>query len=380
MKDRMYCMDLTFNSSRPNTLGVEIELQIINPETKELASGSPQILEKAQGDPHIKQELFQSVIEINTDVCENIDQVRDELNLRVGILQKHASDCGFELAGASTHPFSSWKDQQPFPDPRYQKLLDDIQYLARRMLTFGLHVHVGVNSPEKAIYINNSMISYLPVLFALTTSGPYWTGSYSGLASLRPKIFETLPNAGMPSYLHCWHEYRRIMMLLHKAESIKTIREIWWDVRPHPNFGTIEVRTCDVLPTIDETVALTALIQCIAARLSDLYDANEEMILLPYMIVKENRWRAIRRGIEAELIDMTGNKIPVRAYVEDLLDKLSETASKLNCSHELEGIQKILKNGTSSQRQRLVYQKTNSFPKVVESLVEELKHNTLCLA
>jgi carboxylate-amine ligase len=373
-------MDLTFNSSKPNTLGVEIELQIIDPETKELVSGSPQIIEKAGGDKHIKQELFQSVIEINTDVCQNIDEVRQELNLRIGTLQNYAEECGFQLAGASTHPFSNWKDQKPYPDPRYQQLLNDIQYLARRMLTFGLHVHVGVDSPEKAIYINNSLISYLPVLFALSTSGPYWTGSDSGLASLRPKIFETLPNAGMPSYLHCWHEYRRIITLLERSESIKTIREIWWDVRPHPDFGTIEVRTCDVLPTIDETVAVTALIQCLAAWLSDRYDNNEEMILLPYMLVKENRWRAIRRGVDAELVDITGNKLPVGAFIEGLLDQLSETASRLNCTHELIRVQDIIKNGTSSKRQRAVYEKTKSLPKVVESLVEELKHNNLCLA
>lgn len=370
-------MDLTFNPSKPNTLGVEIELQIIDPETKELASGSPIIIEKANGDPHIKQELFQSVIEINTDVCENIDQVRSDLNLRLSTLSKIAGKCGYELAGASTHPFSSWKDQIPYPNPRYQEILDNLQYLARRMLTFGLHVHVGVDSKEKCIYINNSMIKYLPMLFALTTSGPYWSGSDSGLASLRPKIFETLPNAGLPSYLHCWYEYKRILMLLEKAQSIKTMREIWWDIRPHPNFGTVEIRTCDILPTIDETVAITALIQCLVARLSDKYDNNEEMILLPYMIVKENRWRSIRHGIEAELITTSGDRISVRNIVETLLDELSDTASKLNCSHELANIQNIFKNGTSSQRQRKVYEKTQSYKAVVESLVEELKSNTL---
>lgn len=372
-------MDLTFKPSKPNTLGVEIELQIIDPETKELASGSPKIIQTAAGDPHIKQELFQSVIEINTDICQNIDEVRSDLNLRLSTLLKHADICGYELAGASTHPFSNWKDQTPFPDPRYQKLLDNIQYLARRMLTFGLHVHVGVDSPEKAIYINNSMISYLPLLFALTTSGPYWTGSDSGLASLRPKIFETLPNAGLPSYLHCWHEYTRIINLLMGANSISTIREIWWDIRPHPDFGTIEVRTCDVMPTIDETVALTALIQCMVAKLSEKYDNNEEMVLLPYMIVKENRWRTIRYGIDAELIDIKGNRVPVKYIVEELLEELAEIASKLNCTHELVRVLDILKNGTSSKRQRAVYEKTKSLPRVVESLVEELKHNTLCL-
>lgn len=372
-------MDLTFNSSKPNTLGVEIELQIIDPETKELASASPQIIEKANGDPHIKQELFQSVVEINTDICSDIDQVRKDLTFRVAGLQKIVSDCGFELAGASTHPFSSWKDQIPYPDPRYQELLDNIQYLIRRMLTFGLHVHVGVDSPEKAIYINNSMIGYLPLLFALTTSGPYWTGSDSGLASLRPKIFETLPNAGLPSYLHCWHEYKRIIMLLEKAQSIKSIKEIWWDVRPHPTFGTIEVRTCDVLPTIDETVAVTALIQALIARFSNRYDNNEEMILFPYMIVKENRWRAIRHGIDAELIDFRGDRVPVKTIIQDLLEDLADTASSLNSTHELVRVLDIIKNETSSKRQRAVYEKTKSFPRVVESLVEELKSNTLCL-
>ncbi|MEW5819151.1 MAG: glutamate--cysteine ligase [Cyanobacteriota bacterium] len=372
-------MDLEFKSSKANTLGVEIELQIIDPETKQLAPGSPEILEHANGDPHIKQELFRSVIEINTDVCENIDQVRDDLNIRLANVIKHAESCGYELAGASTHPFSNWKEQQLFPDPRYHKLLDDIQYLARRMLTFGLHVHVGVDNPEKAIYINNSMLGYLPVLFALTTSGPYWTGSDSGLASLRPKIFETLPNAGLPSYLHCWHEYTRIIDLLMKSNSIQTMREIWWDIRPHPTYGTIEVRTCDVLPTIDETVALTALVQCLVAKLSEKYDHNEEMVLLPYMIIKENRWRVIRRGIDAELIDIKGNRVPVKYIVEELLEDLAEMGTKLNCTHELVKILDIIKNGTSSKRQRAVYQKTNSLEKVVESLIEELKSNSLCL-
>lgn len=372
-------MEINFKPSKPNTLGVEIELQIIDPETKELASGSVQILEKAAGDSHIKQELFQCMVEINTDVCNNIDEVRKDLNLRIDKLQNIAENCGFELAGAATHPFSLWKDQTPYPDPRYMKLLDNIQYLVRRMLTFGLHVHVGVDSQEKAIYVNNSLISYLPILFAMTTSGPYWTGADTGLASLRPKIFETLPNAGMASYLHCWHEYRRIIMILEKAESIKTIREIWWDVRPHPDFGTIEIRACDVMPTIDETVALTALIQSLVARLSEKYDNNEELTLLPYMIVKENRWRAIRHGIDAELINIMGERIPVKTMVEQLLEDLADTSSRLNCSHEIVKVMDIFKNGTSSKRQRTMYNKTKSFPKVVESLVTELKSNSLCL-
>lgn len=371
-------MELNFNSSKPNTLGVEIELQIIDPETKELANGSPKILEFAEGDTHIKQELFQSVIELNTDVCQNIDDVRNDLEHRLPILINLAKECGYELLGASTHPFSSWKDQKLYPNPRYNKLIDDIQYLARRMLTFGLHVHVGVDSKEKAIFINNSMLCYLPLLFALSTSGPFWSGADSGLASLRPKVFESLPNAGLPSYIHCWHEYKRIIALLMKAESIKTIKEIWWDIRPHPDFGTIEIRTCDVPATLDETIAITALAQCLVARCSKQYDEGVEMALLPYMIIKENRWRAIRHGINSEMIDTQGNKVPVKHILQDLLDDLSETASELNCTHELVKILDIIKNGTSSERQRSVYEKTKSYPQVVESLVEELKSNTLC--
>lgn len=371
-------MDLTFNPSVPNTLGVEIELQVINPETKELASGSTQIIAKANGDIHIKPELFQSVIEINTDICHNIDEVRKDLNSRISFLEECATACGYEVAAAATHPFSSWKDQIVSPDPRYEKILNNIQYLARRMLTFGLHVHVGVDNPEKAIYIINSLISYLPMLFSLTTSGPYWTGADTGLASLRPKIFETMPNAGLPSYLHCWHEYKRIIMVLTHAKSIDSMREIWWDVRPQPTYGTVEVRASDAMPTIDETVAVTALIQCLVAWLSEKYNNNEELVLLPFMIVKENRWRAIRYGLDAELIDIYGNRIPVKQIIQELLEELAETASKLNCYHELIKIPDIIKNGTSSTRQRAVYQKTGSLEKVVESLIDELKSNTLC--
>lgn len=371
-------MEIIFNSSKRNTVGVELELQIIDTETRALTSGSVEMIQKAGDSKHIKQELFQSIIEINTDVCHNITELREELNSRVCKVIKLANSLGFDLASMGTHPFSSWREQIIYPNERYQHLIEDIQYLGRRMLTFGMHVHVGVENPEKAIFVTNALINYLPIIFSLSTSGPFWYGSDSGLASVRPKIFETLPNAGMPPYHASWNDYTSTIGVLLKAGSIKSLKELWWDVRPHPDYGTVEVRTCDSVPTIDEAVAITAFIQTLVAWLSDKYDNNEQVILLPTLILRENRWRSIRNGLNASLINRQGDKKPLKTILSTLLEELAETASQVDAYNELIKIETILNNGTSSDRQRALYHKTNSLPAVVNSLVEELKSNTLC--
>ena len=238
-------MKITFNGSPGPTLGVELELQIIDPETKNLVSGAGEIIERSRDEQHVKPELIQSTIELNTDICQNVADVRRELSERIARLLAVCDDLGYEVACAGTHPFAAWSQQQVTPKDRYQMLMDRCQWPARRLMIFGLHVHVGVENGEKAIAVFDSLSTYLPHLLALSASSPFFDSHDTGLASCRAKIFESLPTAGLPYRLLNWAEFQRLMITLVNSKTIETIREIWWDVRPHPDFGTVEIRMCD---------------------------------------------------------------------------------------------------------------------------------------
>ena len=265
-------MKINFNSSPTPTVGVELELQILDPETMNLIAGAPRILAHVGDDDHVKPELIESTIEFNTDVCPNVAAVRIELIERVNDLLRTCDRLGYEIASVGTHPFAKWAEQVITPKERYQELVNRCQWPARRLMIFGLHVHVGVSSGEKAIAVFNSLTTYLPHLLALSSSSPFFDGCDTGLASSRVMIFESLPTAGLPYRFINWAEFQRLITTLVNARAIWSIREIWWDIRPHPGFGTVEVRICDGLPTLDETVAMTALIQALVVWLCGQYD------------------------------------------------------------------------------------------------------------
>ncbi len=369
-------MAITFNSSPKPTIGVELEIQIIDPETGGLVCGAPKILERYPGEKWIKPELLESTIEINTGICDTADEVRKDLAGRLVDLQKTCEDLGYVLAMAGTHPFSVWSEQSITPNERYQKLVDRVQWPARRLLIFGLHVHVGVESGEKAIAIFNSLSSFLPHLLALSASSPYWMGEDTGMASARVKVFETLPTAGLPYRLINWAEFTRFMKTLIGAGAISSIREVWWDLRPHPGFGTVELRVCDGLPTLTEVVSIAAFIQALVVWLGEQYD---EGIYLPtprHWIVRENKWRAARWSTDARIIvDENGGQRLLTEDIEELLTKLLPVARELRGEKEILGIRDIVRHGPSFTRQRRVFKQTGSMKSIVESLVTEMRED-----
>ncbi len=370
-------MAITFNSSPKPTVGVELELQILDPETGNLVPGASKILENYEGALWIKPELLESTIEINTGICETAAEVKEDLGNKLEILQNECDKHGFEVAMAGTHPFSTWAEQTITADDRYKKLVDRVQWPARRLLIFGLHVHVGVCSGEKSIAIFNSLTTFLPHLLALSASSPYWMGEDTGMASARVKVFESLPTAGLPYRLINWAEFTRFMKTLIGAGAITSIREVWWDLRPHPGFGTVEIRVCDGLPTLTEVVSLTAFIQALVVWLGDQYDEGIYLPTYRHWIVRENKWRASRWSTDARIIvDENGGQRLLTEDIEELLIKLIPVAETLQCEKEILGIRDIVRHGPSYTRQRRVFKQTGSLKAVVESLVTELKEDT----
>ena len=367
-------MRIHFNGSPKPTVGVEVELQIIDPETKNLVSGAPRILERVKDIDHVKSELIESTVELNTDVCADIDGVRRELTDRFRSLLSLCDDLGYELAATGTHPFSRWAEQDITDKERYHLLVNRCQWPARRLMIFGLHAHVGIESGEKAIAILNSLTTYIPHLLALSASSPFFEGEETGLASCRVKIFESLPTAGLPYRLLNWAEFQRLMITLVNARAIESVREIWWDVRPHPVFGTVEVRICDGLSTLDEIIAMTAMIQALVVWLGDQYDEGSYLPLLRYWIVRENKWRASRWALDADVIvDEEGRLEPLAESIDRLIESIEPVSKRLGSHTELMRVRDLMKTGPSYARQRRVYADTGDFRQVVDSVVSELR-------
>ena len=368
-------MKITFNGSPNPTLGVELELQILDPETMNLVGGAPRIL-AASNDEHVKPELIESTIELNTNICPNVAAVRIELGERIRALLAVCDELGYTVACAGTHPFSKWAEQRITPEDRYHRLVDRCQWPARRLMIFGLHVHVGVQSGEKAIALFNSMTTYLPHLLALSASSPFFTSADTGLASCRVKIFESLPTAGLPYRFLNWAEFQRLMITLVNAHAIESVREIWWDVRPHPQFGTVEVRICDGLPTLDEVIAMTALIQTLVVWLGEQYDEGTYLPLHRHWIVRENKWRAARWATDAEIIvDEEGNLENLSESLLALVETLAPVAKRLGSHDELMRVPDMLRVGPSYKRQRRVYEETGRYLDVMHSLAREFREN-----
>lgn len=367
---------ITFNGSPDPTLGIEVEYQIIDPESGELAPGGPEILEAFNQPAYAKDELLQSTVELNVGPCRNIGEARDALTDRLAALRATAADLGYGLIAAGTHPTSYWEAQKITEAERYQSLQERMQWPARRLMIFGVHVHVGVSSGEKAIAISNSLTTFLPHLLALSASSPFWHGEDTGLASVRVKIFESLPTAGLPYRMINWGEFQRFMNTLMNAGTIQSIREIWWDIRPHPMFGTIEVRILDALPTVRETIALAALIQSMIVRLSELYDCGEFLPLNRHWIVAENKWRAARYADEAVLIaDDTGELKRLDEMVHEIVENLEPVAKRLGCHAELLDNLAILKARPAFHRMREVHRETGSLGEVVRFLERQINDN-----
>ncbi len=368
-------MNIVFQRSEKPTLGVEIEVQVVDQAgALTTDTAATKILAEMGDDPGFKHELLECTIEVITDVCQNVDDVRADLGGKLERLIDVADGFGYRILCTGTHPFSAWADQTVSPDPRYHRLIENCQWTARRLLIFGVHTHVGVGSGEEAIAISNSLQTFIPHFLALSSSSPFWQGRDTGLASVRSKIFESLPTAGLPYQLENWGQFQRFMRTLIGAGTIRSIREVWWDIRPHPGFGTLELRICDGIPTMDELAAIVALSQSLVVWLCDQYNSGHDVPRHLQWTVRENKWRAARYGLEAEIIrDEEGNLVSLRRSISDLVERLQPVARNLGCEQDLLRVNEMLERGTSATRQREVFEQTKDLSAVVDSLVEEMK-------
>jgi carboxylate-amine ligase len=361
---------------RPSfTIGIEEEYQTIDPETRDLRSHlSSEILEQGKLllQERVKAEMHQSVVEVGTGICANIQDARkDVTELRRGIIQL-AKKNGLNLAAAGTHPFADWRNQEIYPDERYQTIVQDLKIVARANLIFGLHVHVGVEDRETAIQIMNAARYFVPHMLALSTNSPFWLGMDTGLKSYRCKVFDKFPRTNIPDYFPSWGEYESFVKLLVRTNCIDNAKKIWWDIRPHPNFPTLEFRCCDVPMRVDETIALAALIQATVAKLYKLYAANQGFRLYRRLLIMENKWRAVRYGLDGMLIDFgKGVEVPVRVLMQEYLEFIDDVVDELGSRKEIEYINTILRNGSGADRQIRAYQETGDFKSVVDYIISE---------
>ena len=364
-----------FNSSPNPTIGVEVELQILDNKTFELASGAGDILSEFKGSLHVKEELLDSIIEINTGICNNVNEIISDLTDYIHKANIIAEAKHYSLASIATHPFSKWKEQSVTQSERYLHFLDKMQWPLRRLLITGVHVHVGVDSGEKAIAVSNALTRYVPMMIGLSANSPFFGGEETGLASTRTKIFEGLPTAGLPPLLKNYSEFQKFMRTLQKAQSIDSIREVWWDIRPHPEFGTVEVRVFDSVPSIDEMANLAALTQCLVISISDHYDQGSQLPLLDSWILRENKWRATRYGLGADIIiDEMGHQQSLKSFILETLDRLKPIAKKSDCTVQLDSIAKIIENNVAPyQRQIRTFKKSGDFKDILKNAAVELK-------
>ncbi len=364
---------LEFTSNPRPTIGVELELGLVDAETMALRSSVSELLQSLPQSEVAcyKPELMQCTVEINTGVCETVAEAEADLREKLRAAQEMADQLGLRLWWGSTHPFSLWKDQQVTPDPRYLALVNLLQELARRMVTFGLHVHVGVDSGDKAVMICDRIMQHLPTLLALTCSSPSWENRATGLQSHRSKILEGLPTAGLPTLMRNWSEY--VWLVNHMVDTgfINTIREIWWDVRPHHNFGTVEVRVCDMPGNLTDTIAMAGLIQCLVTALSAEIDEGTYQHDCHPVMVRQNKWRACRFGTKAELVDSYTHDVQTLGQITQRLTRwLRPVAQSLHCEEQLEHIQVMADGPSWADRQDEILARTGDRRAIVRELTD----------
>jgi carboxylate-amine ligase len=362
-------------SRPPFTIGIEEEYMTVDPETRDLRSHIESEI-MAQGKlalkERIKPEMHQCVVEVGTSVCRNIREARVEVTQIRRAMVGLAKQNGLRLAAGATHPFADWRKQSIYPDERYRVIVEDMQNVARANLIFGLHVHVGIDDKETAIHIMNAARYFLPHILALSTNSPFWLGDETGLKSYRCKVFDKFPRTNIPDYFQSYGEYESFVNLLVKTGCIDSAKKIWWDIRPHPHFDTLEFRICDIPMRMDETIALAALIQATVVMLWKLFSNNTGFRLYRRALIMENKWRAVRYGIHGKLIDF-GKKteVPFRELMEEYLAMIDPVVDELGSRNEINYIRHILDTGTGADRQLRVWKETNDLRKVVDFMIEE---------
>jgi glutamate---cysteine ligase / carboxylate-amine ligase len=372
-------------SSGP-TLGIEWEVQLIDAQTRMLRQDAGLVLAGLRGlqesgeHPKMRHELMQSTVEVVTGICGTVAEAKADLAMTVKELQRTAEPHGIVLAGAGTHPLSDWRDAKMAPSQRYAELVEQLQWPARRLQTMATHVHVGLRDADRAMPIVNALAAYLPHLLGLTSSSPYWSGIDTGLASCRSIVFGALPNTGPPPGLPDWKSFEDYMDTQLRAGTIRTIKEVWWDVRPHPDFGTIETRIADAVPTFREVGMLAAIVQCLVQLFDAQLDRGYQLPRRSSWVTRDNKWRATRYGLDAVVItDDSGATAPLRDEVFELLRDLEPVAWRLGCVEELAVASEVLEYGASSERQRAAHAANADLTSVVDALVTEFAEDRFVL-
>jgi carboxylate-amine ligase len=356
------------------TLGVEIELQLVDSESLSLKSCIIDLLRRLPPDLRgsVKPEFMQCYVEVNTGVCRSVAEVEADLVRKVRAVERAAALCGARLVWAGTHPFSRWLEQRISPVERYYNLADWLQESIVRPVTFGMHVHVGVNSGDKAIEVGDRLVRYLPLLLALSASSPFWQGRRTGMQSYRVQVLESLPTGGLPPPMHSWEEFQALAHQMTAAGFIESLHELWWDVRPSPGFGTVEVRVCDMPCDLPAILGLTALTQCLVQHLSEEIDAGVRQESCHPLLLRQNRWRASRYGMDAPLVDPTTLAAqPARRAADVVARRLRDTAERLGCAPFLEYVREMAASPTGAEKQLQLHEQYGSLVELVRILANQ---------
>ncbi len=356
------------------TLGIEEEFQVIDPVTRELRSHMHQIVEggKIVLKEQVKAEMHQSVVEVGTNICKDVKEARVEVTYLREMVAKLAAKQGLQIAAAGTHPFSRWQDQLITDHPRYEEIIREMQDAARSNLIFGLHVHVGIDDREVGIRLMNQARYFLPHIFALSTNSPFWEGRNTGFKSFRTKVFDKFPRTGIPDEFSSASEYDEYIKLLVKTNCMDNAKKVWWDIRLHPFFNTIEFRICDIPMRIEETITLAAIMQGIIAKLYRLMQQNLSFRMYSRALINENKWRAARYGIDDKLIDFgKEQEVSTKSLIHEIVDFIDDVVDELGSRQEVEAVADMMKNGTGADRQLAVFEETGDLKKVVDFIISE---------
>ncbi len=351
------------------TVGIEEELMILDPDSYALVNAIDDLLEDSP-DGQIKPELMESVLEISTNPCADVPEAGAALRSLRRQVRDTADKKGLVVGSAGTHPLARWEDQRITAAPRYRDLVQELRFVARQEIIFGLHVHVGVDDPDKAIHVANGMRVHVPILLALSANSPYWRGDDTGLASTRMPIFRAFPRVGIPPLYKDWQDYQDRIAFMVDTGVMEDYTWLWYDVRPHPNFGTVEIRAMDAQTHVEHTIALAALIQAMVKELSEHFEAGKQLASYPYEMLDENKWLASRHGMEGELVDLPDrSRVRTKALAQRLVDRLRDHAQDLGAADELEGILDLLERGNGASRQRKVYDANRDFGELLQDIV-----------
>jgi len=367
--------DINYNNF---TLGIEEEYMVIDPISRELKSHEQRIVTEGQKmiKDKVKAEMHQAVVEVGTDICRDIHEARKDISTLRKTIAQIATDIGLRVGASGTHPFSHWESQLITDHARYNEIVNELQEAARSNLIFGLHVHVGMETRQMANHIANSTRYFLPHIYALSTNSPFWEGRKTGYKSYRTKVFDKFPRTGIPDFFESIEAYDNFVKLLVKTNSIDNAKKIWWDLRVHPFFNTVEFRICDVPMTVDETICIAALFQAICVKIYKLRSRNMNYIQYSRALINENKWRASRYGIDGHLIDFgKEEEVNTRVLIYELLEFVDDVVDPLDSRQATQFATRILETGTGADRQLKVYQDTNNLVDVVDYIQSQFLYN-----